>query len=202
MRNGRTFWAAVALQILILFGMMGVHGFTLATGEPVLLKTAPVDPWDMFRGQYVRLTYEISRIEEGSIPMEGAPYQRGDRVWVTLQQGDPFWTAVAVSDRRPVTAAGQIAVRATVEWMHEGWEVPAEPVGEDRPRPADGREVPRRMPGELRLRYGIEQFYVPEGEGLDLERQQEQMTVEALVDRFGRIALHKVFVAGREIRWR
>jgi uncharacterized membrane-anchored protein len=196
----RWFLLAIGVQLLILFSLIGVHSFTQMTGEPVMLKTAPRDPWDPFRGEYVVLSYEISRLEVGTIPMEGEPYVRGQRVWVTLQEGNPYWTAVAVSDRRPQIIAGQRAVRGTVEWMHEGWgPEPAEPTdGSDPERP---RESPQEMPGELFLRYGIEQFYVPQGEGPDLERAQAEMTVEALVDRFGRIALRKVYVDGKEIRW-
>lgn len=201
----RWFLLAIGVQLLILFSLIGVHSFTQMTGEPVMLKTAPRDPWDPFRGEYVVLSYEISRLEVGTIPMEGEPYVRGQRVWVTLAEGNPYWTAVAVSDRRPQTTAGQLAVRGTVEWMSEGWgPVPGEPIDRPNPeRPGDEKPVEwrERMPGELFLRYGIEQFYVPEGEGPGLERPEAELTVEALVDRFGRIALRKVFVDGKEIRW-
>ena len=34
---------------------------TLTTGETILLRVVPVDPRDLFRGDYVILSYEISR---------------------------------------------------------------------------------------------------------------------------------------------
>ena len=183
----RIFWLAVALQVLILLGIVGRHQYTLATGTPILLKTAPVDPWDPFRGDYVRLNYEISSLTKDKVAMTGSPYRRGQSVWVTVAKGQEFWSAVAVSDKRPAVQNGQVALRAIVEFDNSAWD------------PAPGE--PRTMP-QLFVRYGIEQFYVPEGEGKDLETRQRDMTVQALVDRFGRAALHKVFVEGKEIQWR
>lgn len=174
------FWAAVALQVAILLGMVAMHSYTLLTGQPVLLKTAPIDPWDPLRGEYVSLHYEISAVES-SLPMEGGPYQSEQRVWVTLRQGNPYWTAVAVSDRRPETGAGEVAIRGRVLWV--------EPPGNDRP-------------GRINLRYGIEQFYVPEGQGRDLQGQVVQMAIDARVDRTGRAAIHTVYLEGEPIEWR
>jgi uncharacterized membrane-anchored protein len=184
MPNKRWFWAAVALQILILLGLIGTHLYTRFTGAPVLLRTLPVDPWDLFRGEYVALRYEISELSPEQVPMTGIPYRRGQTVWVTLRKGDPFWTAVAVSPERPATGPDEIALRGTVEWYAEAW--------------VNG---PEAQPARTFIRYGIEQFYVPEGEGARLQ-QQPHLTVEALVDRFGRAALHRVFLDGSEIRWR
>lgn len=175
MTRKRWFWGAVLLQLLAIFGMVAIHGYTLATGAPVLLKTVPVDPWDLFRGEYVTLRYEISTVDAGKVAMQGLPYRRGQQVYVTLRQGDPYWTVGSVSAARTAAGDGEMVVKARVEWD-------------------SGREVG--------LRYGIEQFYVPEGEGKDLELQVENMAVEALVDRFGRSALHRVFVDGKEIDWR
>lgn len=180
MPSRRWFWAAVALQLLVLVGMVGRHSFTLATGHSILLTTAPVDPWDLFRGQYVRLSYEISRLDQATLPMAGAPYRDGQEVWVVLQRGEPYWTAVAVSDRRPQVEVGfgQVAIQGRVDWS---W--------------ADG---------SVTVHYGIEQFYVPEGEGPKLEEGQRnrQVAVEAKVDAFGRTALNRVLVDGEELRWR
>lgn len=185
MTGKRWFWLAVALQVLLLLGLIGRHSYTLATGTPVLLKTEPVDPWDPFRGEYVILNYTISRIEDDSVPMQGAPYQRGQQVWVTLHPADPFWVAKAVSNRRPSDlAGGEVALKGTVQWHDPGW--------------TGGPEATK---ASVVIRYGIEQFFVPEGEGKGLEGRQREMHVEAVVDSFGRAALKRVFLEGKEIRW-
>lgn len=201
----RWLWPAVLLQLLILISMIGRHGYTLATGETVRLQTAPRDPWDPFRGEHVILNYEVSLLRESEVPFEGRPYESGQRVWVLLSKGDRFWTAVKVSKERPQAGAGEVAVLATVEYFTEqGWERPM-PVRTPEPaeprRPEQPPAEPRQTGPEVRLRYGIEQFYVPEGEGRRLEELGTKLEVEAVVDRFGRIALRKVFAGDQEIRW-
>lgn len=179
----RWFWLAVALQVLLLVGVVGRHGFTLWTGQPVLLKTAPIDPWDPLRGEYVTLNYEISRFEGGNVPMAGTPYQSGQTVWVVLQKGEPYWTAVRLSASRPQDlSAGQVALRGRVLYYYAD-------MGPD-------RKV------EVALRYGIERFYVPEGQGREIENRFPQLSVEALVDPYGRAALTRLFVDGKEISFR
>lgn len=182
MRHRRWFWAAIALQVLVLVGMIGSHGYTLWTGRPVMLKSAPVDPWDPLRGEYITLGYEISVLRQGQVAMIGAPYRRGQTVWVALKQQGEYWGAVQLSDQRPLAVSGQIPIKATVEY-------------------AGGENG---GPGDVHVRYGIEQFYVPEGEGRGLPDNgaPANMAVEAMVDSFGRAGLHRVFLEGNEIRWR
>lgn len=48
------------LQVLVLAFMAGQREWIARTGQPVTLRTAPIDPNDPMRGAYVRLDYEIS----------------------------------------------------------------------------------------------------------------------------------------------
>jgi uncharacterized membrane-anchored protein len=57
-----------AAQIVVLVGMIGLHAMPLLTGKTVLLRVQPVDPRDMFRGDYVTLSYEFSRLPASAIP--------------------------------------------------------------------------------------------------------------------------------------
>jgi uncharacterized membrane-anchored protein len=177
----RRFWMAVALQVIILLAMVSMHGYTLLTGEPVMLKTAPIDPWDPFRGEYVQLNYDISQLD-AALPMEGYPYRSGQQVWVTLRRGEPYWAAVAVSDRKPATGPGEVALRGRIRWI-DG--------------PEEGQQA-----GRIFLSYGIEQFYVPEGQGRELQGQMVEMAVQAVVDKGGRAAIRSVFLEGEPIEWR
>src|SRR3954468_8617534 len=63
--------AVVAAQLAILVGMIAVDGLPLVLGERIKLKVAPVDPRDFFRGDYVVLSYEFSRIEPATF--SGSP---------------------------------------------------------------------------------------------------------------------------------
>lgn len=197
-----TFYLAVALQALFLLAMAGFHLFTLRTGERVLLKTQPVDPRDLFRGDYVRLSYEISELDAAKLAPPGASFQRGDAVWVLLERGQPHWQAVRVSTERPVPVADQVAVRARVRYHHTL--APREERPADRAPDRPGPPPPPRPAAALGLAYGIESFFVPEGQGRALENRPDRrinLEVEAAVDRFGNAAIARVLLDGQEVRF-
>ena len=60
--------AAIILQVMVLAYMAGEREYILKNGKLIHLRTAPVDPRDLFRGDYVRLNYEIS----GSRPISSS----------------------------------------------------------------------------------------------------------------------------------
>jgi uncharacterized membrane-anchored protein len=91
----RLFCLLVAIQALVPLGLIGWNELALARGTEVVLRTAPVDPVDLFRGRYVRLSYEISRL-----PVEPGT-QRGATVYVALHPEDGVWTGTAASRSRP-----------------------------------------------------------------------------------------------------
>jgi uncharacterized membrane-anchored protein len=186
-RRGLWFALAVALQLMVLVGLVGRHSYTLATGQEVVLKSEPFDPWNPLKGEYVRLRYNISAVTVSGEAGQEPPYQRGDVVWVTLQRGAPFWTAVAIGRERPAVGADQVAVKARVDWV-QWW-------GDSKESPPPGFEH-----GQVNLIYGMEEFYVPEGEGPGLEQQRDGITVKAKVDRFGRMALSQVLVNGEPVK--
>jgi len=53
---------ACCVPVLILIGMCVMPLFTLLTGEEMILQTKPVDPSDVFRGDYVTLRYEAEEV--------------------------------------------------------------------------------------------------------------------------------------------
>jgi len=74
----------LVIILVVLFGILG--GFMLYVSYPLLgtktavLATQPVDPFDLIRGQYITIRYEI-----GTIPsVDGA--QIGDNVYVVLEE--------------------------------------------------------------------------------------------------------------------
>ena len=76
------------------------------TGTEVLLKTAPVDPWDVFRGNYVTLRYEISELT--SIPgnlSKDFIYKSGTPVYILLQKNvDGFYSSVTKTVVKPTSS--------------------------------------------------------------------------------------------------
>ena len=69
--------ALVALFI-ILGGFLTYNAWPLLTGTTIILSTTPVDPFDPFRGQYMRINYEISNVP--TVP----EVEQGDTVYVLL----------------------------------------------------------------------------------------------------------------------
>ena len=52
----------VCVQLAVPLGMAGLAEADLAFGDEIKLRAQPVDPLDIFRGNYVVLRYEISRL--------------------------------------------------------------------------------------------------------------------------------------------
>ena len=54
--------AIAALQLVVLAYMAGEREWVVRTGRTIYLRTAPLDPRDAMRGDYVSLSYDISRV--------------------------------------------------------------------------------------------------------------------------------------------
>jgi len=67
------------------------------TGEEIILKTEPVDPRSLFRGNFVRLNYEINRI-----PTEPhTEFKIGGVVYVSLVESKGIWQFDAINSAKP-----------------------------------------------------------------------------------------------------
>ena len=87
---------ALVVLIGIAGGFMLYLSFPLLTGKTVILKTQPVDPFDFFRGQYLTINYEISRVNLSE------NFKEGDTVYVSLKEGnDKIWHADNVLLSKP-----------------------------------------------------------------------------------------------------
>ncbi len=123
----RTSWAlAVAvLQLGILAYMAGEREWVLRTGRIVQLRTAPVDPNDPMRGDYQRLSYEISSVPRalcrGAVlkwldqsPKSDAVRDRRVYAWLTVG-ADGMAELAGLSDRAPTDG---LYLRGRVEWIY------------------------------------------------------------------------------------
>lgn len=99
--NKRTliFAAAVVLQLAILLGITAKKGYTRVMGREVVLKVVPVDPYDILKGYYVTLGFEISR---PSAFLDASKLQPGDVIYAIVEkQEDGLWTPVAMEQALP-----------------------------------------------------------------------------------------------------
>jgi uncharacterized membrane-anchored protein len=176
---------AVALaQTLVLAWMVAERVWLIKTGREITLPIEPADPRDLFRGEYVRLAYPIARVPLGAV--EGGPVRRNDKVYVTLEKtADGAWKPVAAArwlhrDDDP----SRIVMKARVTWA------PA-PVSAEAQDGADWRGPT--------VRYGIESYFVPQGQGRQLEALAREKKLAALVavDWAGNAAIKGLIVDGK-----
>jgi Uncharacterized membrane-anchored protein len=185
MSHGLRIAVIVLLQTLALAAMIALKQRTLDTGTPIVLETQPIDPRSLFSGDYVRLNYAIStlRLDQPGSDQDFKPH---DRAYVVLKPGDPYWQPVSVHHQMPALAPGQVAIRGEVQYAGDSlWNQETRTSEKVR---------------NLRLRYGIESYYVPEGAGRALERPAagEKISLRVAVDRAGAAGIKAVLVNGRE----
>ncbi|MBC2773832.1 GDYXXLXY domain-containing protein [Rhizobium sp. AQ_MP] len=179
-------FAAAALfvalvQTAILGYMIEGRASILRSGTDILLKTAPVDPRDLLRGDYVILTYDISNISTASIA--GTRPKEGEvaRLNVRLKPGaDGFWI-VSQASFDPLAAEDGSVVLLSQPITIYGWEW--------------------ENAGNLIVSYGIERFYVPEGEGKPIEdgRNEGRVSVAARVSEDGQAQIRALMLDGEPL---
>lgn len=170
--NRKALWLSVVvgLQVAWLIGTAASKEMSLKRDTTVLLETMPVDPRDWLRGDFVILNYKISTIPAGWLSANAAENLNNRNVYVTLEQRGEFFEAVAAS-LSPVDApAGGYVVRGTLEDFRDSL-----------------------MTRDLRVRYGIERFYVPEGTG----NPNGKLTVKCVVTSDYKLLIKEVFINGR-----
>ena len=105
--------AALVLCGLILATVVQRAGI-LRSGQEARLEVVPVDPRDLFRGDYVVLNYRIGTVD---LPKDAtsSPFTRGQQVFVTLRP-DPNnkSKAVAISAERPAVSGTDIVISGVV----------------------------------------------------------------------------------------
>ena len=142
---------AVVFQVAVLLILIGWRLMALAAGETVLLQVIPIDPRDLMRGEYVILNYEFSRLP--SDPLPGLPEEPQER------RGRAVFVPLRLA------ADGR---------HHTGGEFLAE-------RPEAGLYLEGQIVGRNRIQFGIDSYFVEEGQGKRYEDAIRQGTVSARV---------------------
>ena len=168
----------LAVQVAIVLSIPAQKVMTISTGTTVYLQTAPIDPYDLLRGRYVTLNYEIAQrsLLETLPGWSDDLAKRGQELYVVLRpptdnQSREPWQAIAVSGIPPeVIEPDHQIIKGT--WR--GW----------------------------RLDLGLGAYYIPEaiGDALedDIAENREDSRAEVKVDRHGKTALLGLWVEDRE----
>ncbi|CAN7518367.1 GDYXXLXY domain-containing protein [Pararhizobium sp. LjRoot255] len=169
------------LQTAFLGYMIESRASILRNGIDVVLKTVPVDPRDLLRGDYVILAYDISTIAAGKFT-GGFPTEATDaQIAVRLEkQPDGFWGVSEASFGPLVPKDGSVIALSAPFYFYP---------------------APDNPPSSLNVEYGIERYYVPEGEGRVLEeaRNASALAVTASVDGVGRMQIRLISIDGKSL---
>lgn len=164
--------AIVALaQTGVLAAMVIDRTLLLKNGREITLPIVPVDPRDFFRGEYVRLGYEISNVP--AMLLVGPVPERNSAFYVTLAKNPQGgWTPVKVSAAMPPeTDPDRIVLKARSRFT---------------------------FPASTWVQYGIESYFVPEGQGKRLETLalEKRMAARIAVDARGNAAIKGLIIDG------
>lgn len=200
-------WIPLLLQIGLIAAVPAQSVYTFVTGKTVILQTVPVDPYDLLRGYYQVLSYDISQnnnLEKlpgwKELPSDKTPcppgticpkaknynVKAGTNFYVILESpkdvvnsGSPkAWKPVRVSLENPSNLpANQIALQGT----YNGWQ----------------------------MEYGLETYYMPENErekvnqdiGQVQRGRQQSFVVEVKVDKTGHAVPVSLWVRDRNYRF-
>ena len=170
--NKKMFLGIGIFWLIIVIGFVAFKEFTLITGKEVLLKTMPVDPRDLFRGDYVVLNYDISALDFNSLPTDSANFNDSDRVYVTLKIEDKYGVPTGIYRDPPKEG---LFIKGTVKDVQ-----------------GNG----------LIIEYGIESYFVPEGKGWEIQRQSgRNLEVKVAIDKFGNAVIKSLLIEGKEINF-
>ncbi|KAA3449325.1 hypothetical protein C7I87_18080 [Mesorhizobium sp. SARCC-RB16n] len=156
MMTGKRLVISALVLALVQIGFLGWiiagRAAILRNGKEVLLKIEPVDPRDLLRGDYIVLGYNISRIPVKMIANIPPDKQSSDDTPITvrLKKGaDGYWTPTTAWFGKAPGPAG--AEEADISGhVAAGWDL-------------------RSEGATIAPDYGIERFYLPEGEGMAIQ---------------------------------
>ncbi len=170
--------AAVALvQTVVLATMVYGRAALLRDGREITAEVIPVDPRDLFRGDYVILGYAFGR---NQVPVQEGTNQ-GDKVYVTIKETAPEqWDVVSTSDTYVQPSdPSSVVLKGIVDYVSQ----------------AQGEQP------NASIRYGIESYFVPEGTGKELEEKVRDKKISAVlaVGYSGNVAIKALVVDGQRI---
>ena len=165
-------WGLIALVQLTLISLPLIDRLDVQmSGKEVTLALVPVDPRDLLRGDYVIINLAIARV---SVDLPGAnEVKEGDRVYVRLEPGtDGLMRAASVG--KEVDPSGTAAMAGTIQSVGGSG---------------------------IRIDYGIDAFFLPEGDGLiieDLDTERVNLVVAVTED--GRSLPLRLLVDGKPFK--
>ncbi|RCW69706.1 GDYXXLXY domain-containing protein [Saliterribacillus persicus] len=107
----------IAAQALFLIGLSVSYYMIDIFGETIKLETVPIDPQDVFYGDYLILDYEAEEIDGELWVGSEERIDYGEVVYVVLEKKDNgYHEVVKASDQKLTTEAHQSLLKATYDY--------------------------------------------------------------------------------------
>jgi uncharacterized membrane-anchored protein len=152
---------ACLVPIVILLGMTVTPLYTLMAGEEITLRTVPVDPTDLFRGDYVTLQYEAEEVPakllEKEVRTKLDEGKSNIEVYVPLKRDEGVHVPIKVSLKKPSSG---VYLKGRVDYLTTSW---------------DSKEE------VAYVEYSLDKYFVEENTGLELEKASASGNILAKV---------------------
>ncbi|MDR2425812.1 MAG: GDYXXLXY domain-containing protein [Endomicrobium sp.] len=182
MNRKTAFYALMALWFLIIASYTAYKELQLRTGDEVMLRVMPVDPRDIFRGDYIILYYEITSITEeqkivGRYGEDDILYNN-EKVYIMLLKDGKYYKGGDIYKTRPEKG---LFIAGTVS------------AGKNFDSPVD-REY-------ASIIYGIENFFVAEGEGKEIESaiNRNKVSAKIVIDTYGNASIKELYIDEKKV---
>jgi uncharacterized membrane-anchored protein len=164
----------ILLQLGILGGMIVFKAGPLITGETVWLRVVPVDPRDLFRGDYVSLGYDFTQISPQDLPELGTQTYRNQHEW----EGTPVYVTLVPEEDGKHWRKGTVTTK----------------------RPTEGKYLCGTLNRYHRIACGIESYYVQEDAGREFEEaaRGNSLSAEIALTSDGRAVLRELHIGPRK----
>ncbi|MDP5272831.1 GDYXXLXY domain-containing protein [Chengkuizengella axinellae] len=152
MKSSKRVWLSIVVLLQVCFILsIALSNYSVEWfGKELRLKTVPVDPRNLFYGDYVVLNYEINNIPKTLWEGNDDP-DEGDKLIVGLEEQEGYFTVVSIGYNKPKDEdSDYIYVDA---------------------------EVTKNRGNSIFVKYGIEKYYIPEGSGREIEQQRGEFDV-------------------------
>lgn len=143
---------AAGMQSAVIGSMVSSNSAILEDGAEVTLRAQPVDPRDLLRGEYVTLGYSFTALNAALIKDPWPTVPGTQTLWLRLKPGSDGVSDVSEASFEPLEAeAGSVVLKSDAFTFNPTTEKPM----------------------VVRATYGLERYYVPEGQGKALEAARD-----------------------------
>ncbi len=153
-------------SLAIISGFIAFKERIVRTGHEVMLEAKPIDPRDLFRGDYVILNYDISDLNLDQLPADTKDFKPGDSIYVALRKIGRYSVVSSISSRPLVDT---LFIKGIVK---------------------------NRYNNRVHIDYGIESYFVPEKKGKEIETSFRTIEVKVAISESGHAVIKELYISG------